>query len=352
MESLPTKIASIAQHERGRDQDEEEENSTVDDQNNEGENGTTLGQANDDDELMKEMEKIEMNAHRLFEGFHFFLSREVPKNTFEFVICAFGGKVSWDNENEPSITHQIIDRPLSSQAPSFLSRIYVQPQWVADSVNAKFLLPIEEYLPGKALPAHISPFISTPDLTTESSGDNGVEDDTVEQYVPQRQLEINDLIRGIKPGDQNQEQDQEENVEQEPEEDIEEQERNYLKELSKEQGFQLDDNEENEEEERTNKAGRKRKQRSSEKRTGPSALQKMEFDEKQKESFELLQKKKKLEERERKREREELELKQDMLPRKKRALYNKLAKQEQRRKNWVDNLKTKRVLIDLSLIHI
>jgi len=42
---------------------------------------------------------------------------------------------------------QIVDRP--SQGHMFLSREYIQPQWVFDCVNARIILPTEDYLVGK-----------------------------------------------------------------------------------------------------------------------------------------------------------------------------------------------------------
>ncbi|KAJ2423051.1 mRNA-binding ribosome synthesis protein nop7, partial [Coemansia sp. RSA 2531] len=96
----------------------------------------------------------------------FFLSREVPRYSLEFVVRAFGGRLGWDQtsgggspyaENDRAITVQISDRPV--QGHQFLDRIYVQPQWVYDSINARRLLDVEDYLIGQPLPAHLSPFV-------------------------------------------------------------------------------------------------------------------------------------------------------------------------------------------------
>jgi hypothetical protein len=49
-----------------------------------------------------------------------------------------------------SVSHvimQIVDRPTQSHV--FLSREYVQPQWVFDCVNARIILPTERHLVGR-----------------------------------------------------------------------------------------------------------------------------------------------------------------------------------------------------------
>lgn len=99
----------------------------------------------------------------LFKGLKFFLSREVPRESLLFIIPAFGGVVSWEgegapfNESDQSITHQIVDRP--TQGRRFLSREYVQPQWVFDCINARIILPTEDYFVGRVPPPHLSPFV-------------------------------------------------------------------------------------------------------------------------------------------------------------------------------------------------
>ncbi|TVU45555.1 hypothetical protein EJB05_05044 [Eragrostis curvula] len=99
----------------------------------------------------------------LFKNLKFYLSREVPRESLLFIIPAFGGTVSWEGEGAPfneldqDITHQIVDRPTQSHV--FLSREYVQPQWIFDCVNARIVLPTEGYLVGRLPPPHLSPFV-------------------------------------------------------------------------------------------------------------------------------------------------------------------------------------------------
>ncbi len=116
--------------------------------------------------------------------FRFFLNRETPIYSLEFVLLAAGCQVGFSGDGSPfdesaeGITHQVVDRPVVDDARS--NREYVQPQWVYDCLNHGIILPTAQYAPGKALPAHLSPFV----------------DNRKEGYIPTRQKEINQL-KGI-----------------------------------------------------------------------------------------------------------------------------------------------------------
>jgi pescadillo protein len=114
---------------------------------------------------MHEREKALKRKKNLFKGLKFFINREVPREPLVFVIRCFGGKVSWDkscfvgstfDEDDETITHQIVDRP--SLSKQYISRDYIQPQWVFDSINQGVLLPTNKYFLGVTLPPHLSPF--------------------------------------------------------------------------------------------------------------------------------------------------------------------------------------------------
>nr|XP_033321838.1 pescadillo homolog [Megalopta genalis] len=116
------------------------------------------------EEAKVEAEKIK-KLKTLFKGLKVFLNREVPREPLVFVLRCFGADVSWDkllfvgatfDETDETITHHIVDRP--SMTKQYISRYYVQPQWVFDSLNARELLPVEKYLMGCVLPPHLSPF--------------------------------------------------------------------------------------------------------------------------------------------------------------------------------------------------
>lgn len=114
-------------------------------------------EGNDEDDLESR------ECKNLFKDMKFFLSREVPRESLLFIIPAFGGVVSWEGEGAPykesdlSITYQVVDRP--TQGHRILSREYVQPQWVYDCVNARIVLPTDEYMVGRIPPPHLSPFV-------------------------------------------------------------------------------------------------------------------------------------------------------------------------------------------------
>ena len=106
----------------------------------------------------------------LFSPYFFYISRECPRGLLEFVIRSFGAsaaQIGWDEvsgagsafeENDERITHHLVDRPsLAKQHPG--KRVYVQPQWVIDSVNAGNVLSTASYAPGNTLPPHLSPFV-------------------------------------------------------------------------------------------------------------------------------------------------------------------------------------------------
>ncbi|KAL8938654.1 MAG: hypothetical protein Q9216_003774 [Gyalolechia sp. 2 TL-2023] len=129
-------------------------------------------------------------ASLLFAPYSFFLSRETPRQPLEFLLRAYGcERVSWDevlgdgaftnDEYDPSITHQVVDRPPILQSDVEVDtaednevaasktirggrmpgRTYIQPQWVWDCINQGKLLRPDLYAPGAILPPHLSPWV-------------------------------------------------------------------------------------------------------------------------------------------------------------------------------------------------
>eukprot|EP00118_Oscarella_pearsei_P022211 m.253654 g.253654 ORF g.253654 m.253654 type:complete len:518 (+) comp40373_c0_seq5:530-2083(+) len=129
-----------------------------------------------DDEVISKQASSSGKPKLLFENCKFFLGREVPRDILVFTIRSFGGEVSWFSDDsvgasysecDESITHQIVDRPIQSHM--YLSRCYVQPQWIFDSLNSGYLVTIDDYCPGGVLPPHVSPFEETPGVQSEVS---------------------------------------------------------------------------------------------------------------------------------------------------------------------------------------
>ncbi len=170
---------------QGQDQDQapdQEVNDTID----------TFEPTGDDGDVLLQPQASSNEAGSLFAPFTFFLSRETPRQPLEFILRAFGCKrIGWDatlgdgaftnNEADPSITHQIVDRPPMASLPGdsqvaespsdqssstvvrsgqrFPGRTLVQPQWVWDCINEVKLLRPDLYGPGATLPPHLSPWV-------------------------------------------------------------------------------------------------------------------------------------------------------------------------------------------------
>ncbi|KAL8998320.1 MAG: hypothetical protein Q9188_006131, partial [Gyalolechia gomerana] len=173
-------------------------------------------------------------ASLLFAPYSFFLSRETPRQPLEFLLRAYGCKrIGWDevlgdgaftnDENDPSITHQIVDRPpilqsnvsagctldeasRSARGGRMPGRTYIQPQWVWDCINQGKLLRPDLYAPGATLPPHLSPWIKPtktaydPTLPLAEQENN----DEAEQAVldEEEQEELEQLTAAEEDGDE------------------------------------------------------------------------------------------------------------------------------------------------------
>lgn len=151
------------------------------------------------------------NLTRLFEGCIFYLARETPRWSLEFVIRSFGGQVGWEDDslanhtqskhadlkmgvshyemNDQRITHHVVDRPLLSRVSD--RRDYIQPQWIYDCVNARRIIKSESYQPGQTLPAHLSPFVKYEDGDYKPDGVLVEEREENESLGKEEDLEAN-----------------------------------------------------------------------------------------------------------------------------------------------------------------
>lgn len=140
-------------------------------------------------EEIKAMHKtaISRNAGKTFDGLKIFINRECPFHALYFVLRAGGAEVGWQipnsplKEDDPFITHQIVDKPSSALGTLRDGREYIQPQWVFDSFNCAMALPVGPYGVDKALPPHLSPFVN----------------DEEEGYIPE-QRKVLDAMMGTK----------------------------------------------------------------------------------------------------------------------------------------------------------
>lgn len=193
IEEVQKQIAAIAEvPEASEDPTQSQDNGVEGDMNDAIDTFEAVGE---DADILPQPQASSNEAASLFAPFTFFLSRETPKHSLEFILRAFGCKrIGWDavlgdgaftnNENDPTITHHIVDRPPLMSLPEsedaypvddaakdststqiarpgyrIPGRIYIQPQWVWDTINQVQLLRPDLYAPGVTMPPHLSPFV-------------------------------------------------------------------------------------------------------------------------------------------------------------------------------------------------
>jgi pescadillo protein len=206
-----------------------------------------------------QQELSEHQQQRIFNGLTFWLEKEVPHHALELVIRAFGGDVGWANDGsgisvkDEKITHRVMDRP--TQGHRYFNCEYVQPQWVFDCANTRFLLPVGKYIPGASLPPHLSPFV----------------DDKTEGYLPEYRKEVMKMKSAKEIYASRSTLDNEEASDEEAsDEEVEDEETRYARELKQEMGGvafsaggeaqeEEDDEEEEEDDEEDEEPAKKKK---------------------------------------------------------------------------------------------
>lgn len=289
-------LAALSQTLQGLYEDEEEEDVQLDQfPSQETDDPDTIEKAKVEQQKMQKLQN-------LFKGCKFFINRECPRETLTFIIRAAGGLASWDStlhvgstyqSDDETITHHLIDRP--KPANSYLSRYYIQPQWLFDCINARELLPVEDYFPGVMLPPHLSPFV-------EEGGDD---------YVPREKRE---QAKGEDSGIADSDSDNDEEEEEEEEDEVEE-------EGEDSKAAAADSDDEDDEIERQYEENRRKKikldKEAAKEEAGKTKKKKMEVSSGNIEKVDV-------DKKVQKQEAEEKRLAEMMIPKKKKRLYNKI----------------------------
>ncbi|KAK6349179.1 mRNA-binding ribosome synthesis protein nop7 [Orbilia blumenaviensis] len=174
----------------------------------------------------------EGKTSNMFSEWTVFLSRETPREPLEFLLRSFGCKrIGWDavlgegsftkDDRDPNITIQIVDRPPQVGLPPMpagveakeeattgrgkvLGRLYVQPQYIWDCVNAGRVLRPDSYAQGAELPPHLSPWVKAnegeydPTAPVEDDGESEEEEEEEEEDV---KMLDNGEKNGVEAGD-------------------------------------------------------------------------------------------------------------------------------------------------------
>jgi pescadillo len=125
---------------------------------------------------------------RVFAGFKFALSREVPQEALTFVIQSMGGKIV----SETQATHVVSDRPGAAVEGCEV----IQPQWVFDCLNANKVVKTDGYHPGETLPPHLSPFVSAGEDDYVPAGAE-VEAETVETEAAEEKEKMSEADKEL-----------------------------------------------------------------------------------------------------------------------------------------------------------
>lgn len=107
------------------------------------------------EKLLSSDSKIEK---RIFLNKKVFITVNSIKEHLEFAIKCGGGEIVYDDAD--FIIGESVDKLEEN-------KIYLQPQYIFDSLNQSKLLPFDNYLVGKICPPHISPFPNVLDLIDE-----------------------------------------------------------------------------------------------------------------------------------------------------------------------------------------
>jgi len=155
-EDVAKRVHTLADKMKQIVQDEQEEEEKMEESEDHNDEAVVFADDEEAQKLEEHAKKVDLLTN-IFKGFTFFLSREVPFASLEFVIRSFGGKMNSD-ANSTDITHYVTDRENIVKANKVCE--YIQPQWVYDCSNFKVLIPVARYSPGGQLPPHLSPFVN------------------------------------------------------------------------------------------------------------------------------------------------------------------------------------------------
>jgi|UniRef100_A0A7S4GH27 pescadillo protein len=267
----------------------------------------------------------------MFAGFTFFLGTEVPHKNLVFVIKSLGGKIEQTADHK-SVTHVVMDRP-AVKGTVRTDCDYVQPQWILDCLNAKHLLPVDQYGPGKELPPHLSPF------------DEGlVADHDGRPYEPSRLKEIRNLMEPTFKALAAPDSDEEKESDALSDSELEELSEPEAKKPS--DGIVTDDEDETDTE--AEDTGPKKKERPAPHEPKPvEPKKKKELTPKQKQKALKI-----LEKRKEKKELKEKKMRALMLSNKKRKLWQRISKAQARQDNKVNMLDEKRKKLEAGKLKV